>query len=342
MSSSRRTEKWLNRGLWLISVIFASFLIGLGGLVVHDLPKTQHTNELKDFVEPLRHESLLNQVKARDYEIRQVEKELSDANVIIQQQERAYANSKEVFNNWLSTRYTTKDIAQNEEVLAKTRELEQQQSSIRKQSEKIDALQEKQTELYQLRTKEQEQLNDFQSEGYKLMHKAERSQEIQVFLLRLALTLPLLLIGAWLFARKRHSTYWPFVWGFIFFALFAFFVELVPYLPSYGGYIRYLVGIVVTFFIGHYSIKALQKYLENQKKAESMPSTELKEKLNYDLAHQRLARSICPGCERPIDLKDPARNFCVHCGTCVYNNCVQCQTRKNAFAKHCHSCGATA
>jgi hypothetical protein len=39
MTSSRLTEKWINRGLWLISLVFASFLIGLGGLVVEDLPK---------------------------------------------------------------------------------------------------------------------------------------------------------------------------------------------------------------------------------------------------------------------------------------------------------------
>ena len=46
------------------------------------------------------------------------------------------------------------------------------------------------------------------------------------------LLVPLLALAGWLFVKQRRSTWWPFVWGFIFFALFAFFVELVPYLPD--------------------------------------------------------------------------------------------------------------
>ncbi len=35
----RLSEKWFQRGLWVIAVLFASFLIGLGALVVGDLPR---------------------------------------------------------------------------------------------------------------------------------------------------------------------------------------------------------------------------------------------------------------------------------------------------------------
>src|SRR3546814_9266785 len=101
------------------------------------------------------------------------------------------------------------------------------------------------SDLRQSANTKYDQLNSMESGAREKLRAERRKVELRVFLYRLALTLPLLVIACFLFARKLKSVYWPFVWGFIYFALFAFFVELVPYLPDYGGYVRFAVGIVL-------------------------------------------------------------------------------------------------
>jgi hypothetical protein len=191
-------------------------------------------------------------------------------------------------------------------------------------------------------SRKQEQLDALESTARTAYNAEQRKVELRVFLYRLLLTLPLLAIAAWLFVKKRRGTYWPFVWGFIIFAAFAFFVELVPYLPSYGGYVRYVVGIVLTAVIGRYAILALNRYLEKQKAAELLPEAVRREELSYDMALARLAKNVCPGCERPVDLKNEKQDFCPHCGIGLHDHCGACKTRKSAFAKFCHACGAVA
>jgi len=188
----------------------------------------------------------------------------------------------------------------------------------------------------------QAQLRELERGAQDALQKARRAQELRVFLYRLALTLPLLVAAGWLFVKKRKGTYWPFVWGFIFFALFAFFVELVPYLPSYGGYVRYIVGILITALVGRYAILALNRYLERQKLAESLPDAQRREELSYDVALARLAKGVCPGCERPVDLKDTQNDFCPHCGIGLHDHCGHCDARKSAFSRFCHACGTPA
>jgi rubrerythrin len=104
--------------------------------------------------------------------------------------------------------------------------------------------------------------------------------------------------------------------------------------------VRYLVGIVLTLVGGHYAIGALQRYLERQKTAEALSEAERRQDISYEVAHERLNKGICPGCERPVDLKDGARNFCMHCGIGLFRPCPACGVRANAFARFCHACGA--
>jgi predicted RNA-binding Zn-ribbon protein involved in translation (DUF1610 family) len=174
------------------------------------------------------------------------------------------------------------------------------------------------------------------------MDAALQASELRVCLYRLAVTLPLLAIAGWLFVKARKSRWWPFAWGFIFFALFTFFVELVPYLPNYGGYVRYSVGIIITLLVGRWAIIELNKYLERQKLAEAQPETMRRQDLAYGQALARLAKGVCPGCERPVDLKNRDIDFCPHCGIGLYERCHSCSARKGTFSPFCHKCGTKA
>ena len=340
--SLRLSEKWFRRGLWLVAFVFAGFLIGLGGTIVGDLPKVEPQVETNDFIDEPQADPLRQSIKAAERTQRDAQDALDQAELKLRTAQADTAAARESFDNWIATRSATQRSEQNPEVIARTRELDR----LKKAEREAQALQEAQNKIAldarQQARAQREQLQTLETAANIKLQEELRKSELRVFLYRLVLTLPLLAIAAWLFVKKRKGTYWPFVWGFIIFAAFAFFVELVPYLPSYGGYVRYIVGIVLTAVIGRYAILALNRYLEKQKAAELLPEAARREELSYDTALGRLAKSVCPGCERPVDLKSDKIDYCPHCGIGLHDHCGACNTRKSAFAKFCHACGAGA
>ena len=338
--SLRLSEKWFRRGLWLVALVFASFLIGLGGAVVGDLPQVEHTRQLEDYVDQAAATPLRATVKEAERTESTVQRALEQAELRLGVAQQASASARETFENWIATRHATQQGAQDAEVIARTQALDGLKAQETEIQNTVDGLRQKALDARQAQEGAQAQLAVLEASAHEAYRVANRSAELRVFGYRLALTLPLLLVAGWLFVKKRKSTYWPFVWGFIFFALFAFFVELVPYLPSYGGYVRYAVGIVLTVLVGRYAILALNRYLERQKLAEALPDQERRKELSYDVALARLAKNVCPGCERPVDLKDGKTDFCPHCGIGLFDHCGVCSTRKSAFSKFCHACGS--
>ncbi len=338
----RLSEKWFHAGLWLVAVIFAGFLIGLGGKVVHNLPQVEQRLSLEDFIErPAAGEA--RQTIERALKTRQeADAQLDQAQLKLNAQRADGAAARETFANWLATRQATRQPDQDRELIARTAALDQLKVAERQALAAVEAQQQIVLDARQAEQRARDTLRRLEDEARGKFDEARRDQELRVFLYRLALTLPLLGIAGWLFAKKRRSSGWPFVWGFIFFALFAFFVELVPYLPDYGGYVRYAVGIVVTVVVGRQAIAALNRYLERQKQAETRPDVERRQELGYDTALARLAKGVCPGCERPVDLKNAAIDYCPHCGICLFDRCAHCQQRKSAFARFCHACGTAA
>ena len=338
----RLSEKWFRRGLWVVAVVFAGFLIGLGGTIVGDLPKVEQRATLDDFMDRAVAEKARQTVKDATRAGQDAREALEQAQLKLKIAQADSQAARETFGNWLATRRATERPEQDRELIDRTARLDTLKAAERSAQAAVQAQQQAALDASQAVTRAQGQLRDMERGAQDALDKAQRAQELRVFLYRLALTLPLLVAAGWLFARKRQSTWWPFVWGFIFFALFAFFVELVPYLPSYGGYVRYIVGIVITAAVGRYAILALNRYLERQKQAETLPDAQRRQELSYDVALARLAKGVCPGCERAVDLKDVKNDFCPHCGIGLHDHCGHCQARKSAFARFCHACGTPA
>jgi hypothetical protein len=336
----RLSEQWFRRGLWLVALVFAGFLIGLGGTVVGDLPKVEKALALEDFMDRATTERLRAGIRQAEGGARDAQDALDQARLKRRAAEADTQGLRESLQNWLATRRATQLAEQDPEVIARTQQLDRL-----KQAERAAQAAEQRQEQLLLDARQAEararlQLQEMERTAQQRLQAEARRVELRVFLYRLALTLPLLAVAGWLLRTQRHGTWWPFVWGFTFFALFAFFVELVPYLPSYGGYVRYVVGIVVTVLVGRQAIVALNRYLERQKAAEQLPDAQRREELSYDTALARLAKGVCPGCERPVDLRDAKIDFCPHCGIGLYDHCGRCSARKSAFAKFCHACGA--
>lgn len=340
--SLRLSEKWFRRGLWLVALLFAAFLIGLGGTIVGDLPRVETRKTVEDFVDQQQAAPLRAELQQIEDEQQEARSELERLELQRQAAEQASQNAREAFSNWIATRQATQQPDQDAELIARTRALDQHAAHVADAQKQVNTRQQAVLEASQRHDSTSARISALEEDAALRWETEDRHTQLRVFLYRLALTLPLLVAAGWLFARKRKSDYWPFVWGFIFFALFAFFVELVPYLPSYGGYVRYAVGIVMTVLVGRYAIRALHQYLEKQKAAEQLPAEERRLELGYDLALARLAKGVCPGCERSVDLKDETLDFCPHCGISLFDHCHACERRKNAFSRFCHGCGTPA
>jgi predicted RNA-binding Zn-ribbon protein involved in translation (DUF1610 family) len=340
----RAPEKLFALVMWIVSLAFASFLVGLGGKIVADLPRLEDRLRIEDFVTPRGALTPLRaEVEASEQRRREQGAQQQQARLALTAARNAFNAGRSAHNAWVSTRQATTDPAQDAELLRRTRDLDTLKAREREAEtavERIDKIQlDTSQSIDRLRERESSLLRDAQT----AFERAQFHQELRVFAARLALTLPLLLIGGWLLARKRQSDYWPLYRGFVLFAAFSFFFELVPYLPSYGGYVRYAVGIVATAIAGHYVIKAMRRYLAKRQEVERQTEAQRRKSLTTEAALKKMAANVCPGCERAILSTDKtAANFCVHCGMTLFDQCGQCQTRKNVFFHYCPSCGSGA
>jgi predicted RNA-binding Zn-ribbon protein involved in translation (DUF1610 family) len=336
----RVPERLFAVAMWAVSFVFASFLIGLGGRLIADLPGVEETITREQFMSPeaVRASRATRDSLAALQEERTAARQRAE--LLHRSTESAYQSARQSFDAWIATRVATTDPRQDPEVLRRTAALDSLGAAQREAQREVERIDAQLLEVQQAQEAEQA-AEATRLEGVESQYqRALFLQELRVFGLRLLLTLPLLLVAGWLVLRKRKSDYWPLARGFVLFALFAFFVELVPYLPSYGGYVRNVVGIALTLVAARYGIRWMRRYLATRRAEEARTEQERRRALGPETALKRMAAHMCPSCERPI-AGAPANpsNFCVHCGLKLFDDCGSCGTHKNAFFPYCPKCG---
>ena len=337
----RVPERVFSLTMWILSLAFAGFLVGLGSQLVGDLPKLDATLKLEQFADQAALRQVRSELERQGKATQEIDQRLERLRQDTEAAGNAYQSARTTYDNWLQTRTATTDPKQDPEVLKRTRGLDELQARERSAQVAVEAA-EKEALLTRQSTAEQQRREaQILQAAQAQFDTATFKREMRVFGSRLALTLPLLLIAGWLVAKKRKSEYWPLMRGFVLFALFAFFVELVPYLPSYGGYVRSIVGIVGTVVAGHYAIRAMRRYVEQRKLVEQQSESERRNALTTDEALKKLAANVCPACDRAVRTTgDVKPDFCVHCGLKLFGKCGGCQTRKNMFFHYCPQCGS--
>lgn len=338
--NSKKLERTSKLVYSLISLVLCIFLIALSENIIGDLDPASRRPELESFVNQKR-AVLESQQRALQAEM----ETLQDKNATIEQTiataRQNYDNEKQSFENWIKTRKTLGSPDKDQEVVDRARQLDQYykieqdwraQLTVRQQQiERKD----KQKELLQSQIDQENQLAETRLEA------AQRRHDLKVFLIRLLFVGPILGLGIVFFVRYRKHKFWPLYFGFSLFSLYAFFFGLVPYLPSYGGYVRYGVGVIASAVAGIYAIRAMQRYVARRAEAERQTESERRRALPSEEAIKRIAMGVCPGCERAIASTAPGApaNFCVHCGMTLFDQCGACGTRKNAFFHYCPACG---
>src|SRR5687767_7497640 len=190
LKSLRVPERLFQLAMWAVSIVFASFLIGLGGKLVGELPGVDQQTTIDQFVDPVR---TRRASLARD-SLYRVERDVSSARdraqLSLTAASNAYRARRESFDNWIATRVATTDPRQDPEVLRRTQELDQLKAGERTaqtEVERLDAASLRASHALQAQEEEEARLAIAARGQYE---RAKFRQELRVFGIRLALTLP--------------------------------------------------------------------------------------------------------------------------------------------------------
>jgi hypothetical protein len=351
--NSKKLERTSRIVYYSISALLCLFLILLSNKIIDDLDTTTLRPEPEQYQDKSKMTSLKAQTAAIDKDLESLRSQQGTLEKTIATAKENCTNEKQSFDNWMQTRKTLGSPDKDQEVISRAKKLDEYyaiEQDWRKQLTIKDAAINSQTKTQEGIQK----LIDKEQQRAELVYDAAiKKYDLRVFLIRLLFVAPILALGIFFFVRYRQHKFWPLFQGFTMFSLYAFFFGLVPYLPSYGGYVRYAVGIILSIGMGYYAIKTIRQYIE-QKQAELQVSTQERAKnVQTEVAEKALENHFCPSCGKDFLIKKwefPLKadensaykyvtDFCRHCGLGLFGSCHSCGNKNFAHLPYCSACG---
>ena len=346
-----KTSKYLN---YMIALVLCGFLISLSGKLMDDVDQWKESPQLASFEDLdliAKENRRVSEIEAEIEVKRGQEKSLQNTLEIA---DNKYDNAKESFDNWLKARKTIGSPKEDKAILKRAKKLDEY---FKIQQDWKKELQVLNTDIQAMRASKSvvnDRIIEAQDRAYELQAKAIQKYNLKVFLIRLLFILPILLLGIFFIVKFRKHKYWPLFLGFVLFSFYAFFFGLVPYLPSYGGYIRYSVGIILSVVFGIYAINKIKAFIARKKNELKAPTTERAKKVQTETAEKALDAHMCPSCgkdfivkkwDKPSDKKKQyssyglVTNFCRFCGLELFKPCGKCGEENFVHLPYCASCG---
>ena len=346
-----KTAKFIN---FIIAIVLCGFLISLSAKLMDDVDEWKARPKLEAF-ENLdliaKEKGLIVKIDAKiDLKRAQLKSLQSTLNIA----NNKYLNAKESFDNWLAARKTIGSPKEDKAILKRAKKLDEYYKTEQDWEKELRVLNDELELLKKEKKGVTDRITEERERAYKLQSKAIQKYDLKVFLIRLLFILPILLIGIFFIVKFRKHKYWPLFLGFVLFSFYAFFFGLVPYLPSYGGYIRYSVGIILSVLFGIYAINKIKSFIERKKKELKAPTTERAKKVQTETAEKALDNHMCPSCGKDFIVKKWDKssgkkqqntsygivtNFCRFCGLELFKPCGKCGEENFVHLPFCASCG---
>lgn len=338
---------------WTITIVLAGFLIALSSIVIDDLDGTVAYPRRDDFKNTILQKEFESQRDDINRQLGVLNESMANIKQMIDVAVRNKDAEQESFDNWIKTRSTLGKADQDPEVMQRIAKIDHYKEVVLSWQTQQDSIQALKNPLFTELDQVWEKDNEESKRVDKIYYKAYENYNLKVFLIRLLFAGPILALGIFFFLRRRNHKFSPLFMGFSLFSVYVFFVGLVPYLPSYGGYVRYTVGLIVTLGLGYYAIKHFRAYQE-RKAIELKASTEERaNRLEGERAEKAFNNHICPSCGKDFLLQPwetyntenkivkavIASNFCRHCGMQLIKKCSNCNQNNYAHLPFCINCG---